>query len=100
MNARGTKGRTALHLACSDYKENIGVVQTLLNYPDCDPNAQDDDGMTPLLLTCQLHNKSGVGRISNIRNLLNAGADPGIANRDGNAIHHSLWAAMQDAAKT
>jgi len=97
VNARGAKGRTALHIACADYKPNIAAVQKLLTFPDIDTNIQDDEGMTALLSTCDLHKKSGVSRISNLRNLLNAGADPGIANAGGNALHHSLWPAMQDA---
>jgi len=98
LDAPGIKGRTALHLACSDFKVLTPEVNHLLNL-GANPNVQDDDGMTPLMMVCQMHNKSGVSRVSMVRNLLNSHADPGIYNKEGNALHHSLWAAVQDAAQ-
>jgi ankyrin repeat protein len=98
LNARGAKGRTCLHLISRDYGERLHDANKLLDL-NADPNVTDDEGMTPLLITCQMHNKSGVSRISIVRNLLNGHADPGVANADGNAIHHALWAAVQDAEK-
>jgi len=98
LNARGALGQTCLHLVCRDYGERLDPVNKLLDL-HANPNLQDDKGMTPLMISCDMHNKSGVSRISIIRNLLNGHADPGIANDEGNALHHSLWAAVQDAAK-
>jgi len=98
LNARGAKGRTALHLCAADYQMRNNEVMHLLDL-GADPNAKDDTGLTPLSICCMMHNKSAISRIGMVRNLLNAHADPGIANMDGNALHHSLWAAIQDSEK-
>jgi len=99
IDARGTKGRTCLHLLCLEYGEKIEEIEKLLNM-NADPNVQDDNGMTPLLVCCEMHNKSISGvkgaRIRSIRHLLNSHADPGITSHEGNAIHHALWGGVGD----
>jgi len=96
LNLRGVNGQTCLHLVMRNYGELLPPANKLLDL-HADPNVKDDKGMTPLMICCAMHNKSGVSRISIMRNLLNGHADPGVANEEGNAIHHALWAAVQDA---
>jgi len=98
LNTRGARGQTCLHLVARDFGNSLHHANKLLDL-NASPNVQDDEGLTPLMICCNMHNKSGESRISIIRNLLNGHADPGIANAGGNAIHHSLWSAVQDAQK-
>jgi len=102
INAPGIKGQSCLHLAAREYGgKQLDICDKLLDM-HADPNAKDDNGTTPLLIHCEMHNKSVAGvrgsRISCVRHLLNSHADPGIADTTGNALHHALWGAIPDAA--
>ena len=89
-----------MHILCKEYAENLPKMNRLLLLK-ADPNTADDDAMTPLLISVDMHNKSissvKGSRQASVRHLLNSRADPGHASYEGNAIHHALWGALADA---
>lgn len=73
-------GSTALHLAVRC--ENHDILRTLVKSGCIDVNAIDYDGDTPL------NSAARAGSVENTRTLLNAGADPTIANVAGDTPMH------------
>ena len=70
-------GERALHLAArGGYVE---IVRLLLKRSRADPNATDNGGLTPLLVTCG----SQYECVEVVGLLLEAGADPALADKDG-----------------
>lgn len=69
-------GCTALHLACAESLEDVGL--ELLN-ARCSVMAEDSDGATPMLLACA--SPLSMPRI--VHALLELGADPDVADRYG-----------------
>lgn len=79
VNAQSDCGRTALAAVHSPM-----IVKTLLE-AGADPDIQDDNGMTPLILSMFVRNKE------TIKFLLAAGANPDLKDGDGNtALHHAV----------
>ena len=60
---KGRKGRTVLHFACQS-NNNLAVIKYLVEEQGCDPNALDNDGITPLHITAIF------GSIDNLRYLI------------------------------
>lgn len=75
INRADAHGERPLILAACNGR--VGVVQFLLSQEGMDLDAQDADGCTALLKA------SFDGRVEVLRLLLAAGADPRIANNDG-----------------
>lgn len=76
--AKVTLGERALHIAARGGR--VGIVRLLLERtPRADPNAADDSGRTPLMATCSSPNVC----VEVVRFLLEAGADPALAQEDG-----------------
>ena len=70
-------GERALHLAARS--GNVEIVRLLLKRSHADPNATDNKGCTPLMATC----RSSYVYTKVVRLLLEAGADPALANENG-----------------
>ncbi|CAM9650834.1 unnamed protein product [Laminaria digitata] len=70
-------GARALHIAASSGKAEI--VRLLLERSRADPNATDNGGDTALMLTCKCQHVC----VEVVRLLLEAGADPGLAEEEG-----------------
>ncbi|CAM9985561.1 unnamed protein product, partial [Laminaria digitata] len=77
-NGTTTLGERALHLAARS--GNTDIVRLLLKRARADPNAPDSTGRTPLLATCD---SPGNYCVEVVPLLLEAGADPTVANKDG-----------------
>ncbi|CAM9469500.1 unnamed protein product, partial [Laminaria digitata] len=71
------RGERALHLAAK--RGNVDIACLLLKRARANPNATDQTGRTPLMAACAtLHNYAALVRL-----LLEAGADPALAEEDG-----------------
>ena len=75
VNARAKDGRTALHGA--SYKGRTELVRELLKHPAVHINAQDADGLTPLMETCLK------GHVMAATLLVEHGADLALLNNGG-----------------
>ncbi|CAN0135296.1 unnamed protein product [Scytosiphon promiscuus] len=75
------KGVTCLHVAINMY--NIDVFRCLLR-SGANPNAANGKGLTPLMLTCILEDSArGAQRATMAAELIEAGADPALADFQG-----------------
>ena len=79
-NIVNTYGETCLHLAVRGFCSKK-MIQTIIDH-GADVNATNKNNMTALVIACVMGNKDA------IRVLLNAGADPNIADVDGNTWLH------------
>ncbi|CAN0517497.1 unnamed protein product, partial [Scytosiphon promiscuus] len=70
-------GERALHIAA--WTDNIGILRLLLKKGRADPNVTDSEESTPLMRACENPN---VDR-GMVQLLLEAGADPALAQQDG-----------------
>ena len=75
-------GERALHIAARSQK--VGIVSLMLNRPRVDVNATDCRGCTPLMSACE---SSGLC-VEVVRLLLQAGADPGLPEKQGHIPLH------------
>lgn len=75
--AAAVAGERALHIATRN--GNIEIVRLLLEQARANPNATDDKGGTPLLAACDSSNIE----VEVVRLLLEAGADPTLAEKNG-----------------
>ena len=75
LDARDGMGRTCLHLAIE--RGDGDMARVLLN-AGADPNARDQDGVTPLNLCKSYHGLSHIARM-----LLDAGGNPNLVDKHG-----------------
>lgn len=61
--------QTPLHVACACNEPEPGIISELLKVGRADPNAQDNQGQTPL------HSIAASGNLRSLSLLVNAGAD-------------------------
>jgi ankyrin repeat protein len=81
-SARGEDGGNALHLA-SRYAKTTNLIDVILETGKFDINGVDIDGRTPLHYAIRGKNSS-----INARHLIQLGADPTIANKEGDTPLH------------
>ena len=79
-------GERALHIAART--GSVTIVRLLLNRSHANPNAADNQGRTPLMVTCSCPDAS----VEVVRLLLKAGADPAFAQKNGIIPLHSVAA--------
>ncbi|CAM9901261.1 unnamed protein product, partial [Laminaria digitata] len=84
-NSFGLPGERALHMAAKSGK--VELVSLLLGLTRADPNAPDNKGGTPLMAVCSCQHAS-VEAV--VRLLLEAGADPTLAQTDGYGPLHAV----------
>ncbi|CAM9172060.1 unnamed protein product [Laminaria digitata] len=77
-------GERTLHMAARGGK--VEIVRLLLNRSRADPNATDNAGRTPLMSTCS----TVLIFVEVVRLLLEAGADPTLAAKDGQIPLHMV----------
>jgi hypothetical protein len=77
ISARGRFGETPLHVAVGDFRQNIPVVDFLLE-KGAEKDARDRDGNTPLHIAVLTHNTAALS------SLLAVGADTTITDNEGN----------------
>jgi ankyrin repeat protein len=82
-NARGRDGENALHVA-SRYAETTDLIDFILETGKFDINGVDNNGWTPL--HCAINET--YNRDINARHLIQKGADPTIANKEGDTPLH------------
>lgn len=81
---KDTDGTRPLHAAMMLTESNILQIVNNLIRAGANINAQDDDGDTPLILA------AGMGVVSAVESLLNAGADKTLTNKEGkNALEQA-----------
>ncbi len=78
-NAAYENGATPLHLAAKeDYRETTELIDIILETGKCNINAVDNDGRTPLHYAIERY-----APVTRVRRLIEMGADPGIADKNG-----------------
>lgn len=77
-------GVRCLHIAA--IKENVEILRLLLQRPRADPNVTDNEGRTPLMMTCSFPFVS----VEVVRLLLEAGADPFLSQNNGMTPLHMV----------
>ena len=87
LTVTNNQGRTILHHACAAFE--LPLVKELLKYGAC-PNAQDNEGFTPLMLTLQAEKFSEILLELSEAMVSSALWDPHIKDRRGRtALHHA-----------
>ncbi|XP_066932164.1 neurogenic locus notch homolog protein 1-like [Clytia hemisphaerica] len=86
VNKRDNTGRTALHVATSTGNDDIFA--HLIRNRSINPDIQDDEGETPLMVAVRM------AGIEYVRQLVNLGSRTGLANKSGKTALHI--AAMVD----
>jgi len=80
VNAAGVNGWTALHLAVISGHSDLAIVQAILQVDGVNVDARDYSGRTPLHLASGI---SDANQLPIIQALLEAGADPNVADNIG-----------------
>jgi ankyrin repeat protein len=87
LKQRNETGSTLLHQAC--HQGQAEIVEMLLEY-ECDVNARNRFGQTPLHIACSSHPQYRKDNI--VQSLFEAGADASILDKWG---HTALWYVQQ-----
>ncbi|XP_046649308.1 serine/threonine-protein phosphatase 6 regulatory ankyrin repeat subunit A-like [Daphnia pulicaria] len=91
--ANNTNKVTPLHLAAKN-EETAELIDTILKTGQCDINGVDSDGRTPLYYAIKRPDPVS----TNVRHLIEMGADPGIADRNRVTLLHlaAIYAESMD----